>query len=118
MSTDLERFNPASWHLGGVLRSTSAPQKPQNLRKRARNKAALAASFVLLSTAWAIPDSLTFGLDATSASRLPGEIVAVDTDSEPSADRIDPSEWGRLISLFRSLPRDERRDPDDPEPLI
>jgi len=33
-------------------------------------------------------------------------------------DTIDPREWAKLIELFKRLPRDERRDPPDPEPMI
>jgi len=33
-------------------------------------------------------------------------------------DVIDAREWPKLIELFRRLPKDEVRDPLDPEPII
>lgn len=116
MSANMERFDPAAWHERGVLRTPRMRRLPK-LKKRAR-KEVHAVSFALLSMAWAIPTGLTVDPHSAAASREMGTIVHAGIAEDWSGDRIDPTEWGQLLALFRSLPRDERRDPDEPGPFI
>jgi hypothetical protein len=118
MTTDLGRFNPATWHELGVLRAPDLPIKRPKARTRGRNIVIAAASVALSLSAplAASPSIFSLEFDSTSASAFLGQPVP-DT-SDASADRIDPHQWGKLITLFERLPYHERKDPDDLEPLI
>ena len=113
MSANLEdKFSPSAWHEGGVVRAPARSAVPRK-KRRVRGATLAATSFALL-TACVTPSVMTID----SISVVHGWPISLTSESPPVADQIDPSEWGRLVRLVSVLPRDHRRDPDDPEPFI
>ncbi len=112
MTNDLDNFDPHAWHDHGIVKAVKPARR--RLKKRARG-VALAATFGFFSTGLALPVDLAINDMGTCVAKPSGMLAA---RPEFSADYIDPEEWGKLVVLFSRLPRDESREPGDPDPLI
>lgn len=118
MNSDLAPFNPADWHEHGVLRR--APVSRPTLGKRLNH--AVRAVTVAMTVSTALVPVANLSVEHTGESHPLSAIVRTTSATELAPlddhDEVDPVVWGKLISLFNRLPRDERSDPAEPEPLI
>lgn len=120
MSDTMERFDPSAWHDKGVMHSLPpAPKRHRDRRVSGGRRAPIVATFALATAAFFLGDtSLSFAVDATAASKELESVGTARRALDGSADYIDPSEWGVLMSVLDKLPRDYTEEPDDVEPFL
>jgi hypothetical protein len=132
MNSDLDIFNPATWHDRGLLRPPpTTKRRPRSQKTHVRrpiNKvvagtfaATAVALFTTSMTLFEFPLASTSEAHAAQASLFSTSVTADPYAAGPTSldsDYIDPSTWSTLATLLARLPRDETPEPDGPPPLV